>query len=101
MFLRGQKDRTVPLPQSILPDLQAQLERVRKLPDQDSAAGYAGVFIAGLLYHLMAWNKNGQAVYLERTDHASFPQALQVARERSPFLYALREKETMEVGSFC
>lgn len=45
---KGKKDRTVPLPQSILPDLQAQLERVRKLHDQDSAAGYAGVFLDGL-----------------------------------------------------
>jgi len=42
----------------------------------------------GLLYHLRARKNNGQAVYLERTDHASFPQALQVARERSPFRYS-------------
>jgi len=46
---KGKKDRTVPLPQSLLPDLQAQLERVVKLHDQDSAAGYAGVFMEGLL----------------------------------------------------
>jgi integron integrase len=46
---KGKKDRTVPLPQSILAELQAQLERVRKLHDQDSAAGYAGVFLDGLL----------------------------------------------------
>lgn len=46
---KGKKDRTVPLPQSILPALQAQLERVMKLHDQDSAAGYAGVFREGLL----------------------------------------------------
>jgi integron integrase len=46
---KGKKDRTVPIPQSILPELQAQLERVVKLHDQDSAAGYAGVFMDGLL----------------------------------------------------
>ena len=46
---KGKKDRTVPLPQSILPELQAQLERVMTLHDQDSAAGYAGVFLDGLL----------------------------------------------------
>ncbi|HEV8716782.1 MAG TPA: integron integrase [Candidatus Binatia bacterium] len=46
---KGKKDRTVPIPQSILPELQAQLERVLKLHDQDIAAGYAGVFMDGLL----------------------------------------------------
>jgi integron integrase len=46
---KGKKDRTVPLPQSLRPELQAQLERVVKLHDQDSAAGYAGVFLDGLL----------------------------------------------------
>jgi integron integrase len=46
---KGKKDRTVPIPQSILLELQAQLERVMKLHDQDSAAGYAGVFMDGLL----------------------------------------------------
>jgi integron integrase len=46
---KGKKDRTVPIPQSIRPELQAQLERVMQLHDQDSAAGYAGVFMEGLL----------------------------------------------------
>jgi integrase len=45
---KGKKDRTVPLPQSILPALQAQLERGMELHDQDIAAGYAGVFLDGL-----------------------------------------------------
>jgi integron integrase len=45
---KGKKDRTVPLPQSLLPELQVQLERVMTLHDQDSAAGYAGVFMDGL-----------------------------------------------------
>ncbi|MBI3801891.1 MAG: integron integrase [Deltaproteobacteria bacterium] len=46
---KRKKDRTVPLPQSILPALQAQLERVMEFHDQDSAAGYVGVFLDGLL----------------------------------------------------
>ncbi|HJY82045.1 MAG TPA: integron integrase [Candidatus Binatia bacterium] len=46
---KGKKDRTVPLPQSILPALQAQLEQVMQLHAQDMAAGYAGVFMEGLL----------------------------------------------------
>jgi integron integrase len=46
---KGRKGRTVPLPQSILPQLRAQLEHVRELHEQDLAAGYAGVFMEGLL----------------------------------------------------
>jgi integron integrase len=46
---KGKKDRTVPLPQSILPELQGQLEWVMRLHDQDIAVGYAGVFMEGRL----------------------------------------------------
>jgi integron integrase len=46
---KGQKDRTVPLPKTIMPDLLAQLERLKKLHDRDLAAGYAGVFLDHLL----------------------------------------------------
>ncbi|MBI5755286.1 MAG: integron integrase [Nitrospirae bacterium] len=46
---KGKKDRTVPIPQSILPELKAQIERVMELHDQDITAGYAGVFMDGLL----------------------------------------------------
>ncbi|HJY82512.1 MAG TPA: integron integrase [Candidatus Binatia bacterium] len=46
---KGKKDRTVPLRQAIVPALQAQLEGVMQLHAQDSAAGYAGVFMEGLL----------------------------------------------------
>lgn len=34
---KGKKDRTVPLPQSSLPELKAQRERVMELHDQDMA----------------------------------------------------------------
>jgi integrase len=42
---KGKKDRTVPLPVSILPELHEQMERVAKLHDDDLAAGYDGVFL--------------------------------------------------------
>src|SRR5437867_2795475 len=46
---KGQKDRTVPLPQMLVPELKAQLERVRQVHQQDLAAGYAGTFLPGAL----------------------------------------------------
>src|SRR4030067_1016207 len=42
---KGKKDRKVPLPQAIVSELKAQIERVKKLHEQDLAAGYAGVFL--------------------------------------------------------
>jgi integron integrase len=42
---KGQKDRTVPLPQVLLPELQAQLETVIRIHQQDLKAGYAGTFL--------------------------------------------------------
>jgi integron integrase len=46
---KGKKDRTVPLPRSILPELEAQMGRVRLLHERDMRAGYAGVFLESLL----------------------------------------------------
>jgi integron integrase len=46
---KGRKDRPVPIPRSIMPELLSQLDRVRKLHDEDLAAGYAGVFLDNLL----------------------------------------------------
>ncbi len=46
---KGQKDRTVPLPQVLVPELRAQFERVRQVHQQDVAAGYAGTFLPGAL----------------------------------------------------
>ena len=46
---KGDKDRTVPLPQKLIPKLKTQLEVVSELHDKDLAAGYAGVFFAGSL----------------------------------------------------
>jgi len=42
---KGKKDRTVPLPESILPELKAQIKVIAELHDQDLAEGYDGVFL--------------------------------------------------------
>ncbi|HET7238002.1 MAG TPA: phage integrase N-terminal SAM-like domain-containing protein [Terrimicrobiaceae bacterium] len=42
---KGQKDRTVPLPRSVLPEIRKQMEVVRRLHQEDLAARYAGVFL--------------------------------------------------------
>lgn len=42
---KGGKDRTVPIPQTIMPELTAQFEVIKKLHDEDLAMGYAGVFL--------------------------------------------------------
>jgi integrase len=42
---KGQKDRSVPLPQSILPELHSQILAVECQYDKDLAAGFDGVFL--------------------------------------------------------
>jgi len=42
---KGKKDRTVPIPESILAELKAQIVVVGELHDRDLAAGYDGVFL--------------------------------------------------------
>jgi site-specific recombinase XerD len=46
---KGQKERTVPLPQVLLPELTAQLARVRQVHQEDRARGYGGTFLPGAL----------------------------------------------------
>jgi integron integrase len=46
---KGKKSRTVPIPQTITPELLKQLETVRKLHDTDIEAGYSGAFLDNLL----------------------------------------------------
>jgi site-specific recombinase XerD len=46
---KGQKDRTVPLPETIVPELQAQLECVKDLHRRDLARDYDGVFLVNAL----------------------------------------------------
>ncbi len=42
---KGKKDRTVPLPEILIPDLKAHLERVKKLHQKDLFDGYDGAFM--------------------------------------------------------
>lgn len=46
---KGLKDRTAPLPQTILPELRAHLESLRTLHQWDLERGYAGVFLVNAL----------------------------------------------------
>jgi len=46
---KGQKDRTVPLPQTILPELRAHLDSLKTLHQCDLGRGYAGVFLVNAL----------------------------------------------------
>jgi integron integrase len=46
---KRKKSRTVPIPQTITPELLEQLETVRKLHDADLKAGYSGAFLEDLL----------------------------------------------------
>ncbi len=46
---KGDKDRTIPLPQTLIPKLKIQLESVSKLHDKDLAADYDGVFLVDAL----------------------------------------------------
>lgn len=42
---KGKKDRTVPLPESVIDELHRQIQWVTELHEKDLAAGYAGVFL--------------------------------------------------------
>ena len=46
---KGKKDRTVPIPEVLMGELQAQLDRVIAQHDQDCQAGFDGVFLYGQL----------------------------------------------------
>jgi integron integrase len=46
---KGQKDRTVPLPQALVTELRAQLDQVSQVHEADLAAGYAGAFLPSAL----------------------------------------------------
>ncbi|MBW2165590.1 MAG: integron integrase [Deltaproteobacteria bacterium] len=46
---KGKKDRTVPIPEVLMDELKAQLERVIELHEQDCQAGFDGTFLYGLL----------------------------------------------------
>lgn len=46
---KGKKDRTVPIPQSIVPDLQKQLQKVAAIHDADLKANFSGTFLPAQL----------------------------------------------------
>lgn len=46
---KGKKDRTVPLPEIIVPQLKSQLAAVIELHHKDLEGGYAGTFLVGAL----------------------------------------------------
>lgn len=46
---KGGKDRTVPLPETLLPELRAQLESWNALHQRDLARGDAGVLLVNAL----------------------------------------------------
>ncbi len=46
---KGKKDRTVPLPETVVPELKKHLKRVINLHQIDLDSGYAGVFLDGRL----------------------------------------------------
>ena len=46
---KGRKDRTLPLPKVLAPELNKQLITARQVHREDLAAGYAGTFLPGAL----------------------------------------------------
>jgi integrase len=46
---KGKKDRTVPLPQKIIPELKAHTENAKDLHQSDFDGGYAEAFMIGLI----------------------------------------------------
>ncbi|NOY81699.1 MAG: integron integrase [Kiritimatiellaeota bacterium] len=46
---KGMKDRTVPLPRTLLPDIHARLRELAALHQEDLERGYAGVFLPSQL----------------------------------------------------
>jgi integron integrase len=46
---KGKKDRTLPLPEKLIPELKRHMARVAHLHERDLAAGYDGVFMPGAL----------------------------------------------------
>jgi integron integrase len=46
---KGEKDRIVPLPETVIPELRRQIERVRLLHEEDLAAGYGEVYLPDAL----------------------------------------------------
>ncbi len=77
---KGQKDRIVPLPETIIPDLRRQIERVRLLHEEDLAAGHGEVYLPYALAEKypnaareLAWQYLFPASQLSRNPHPPSP----------------------------
>ena len=46
---KGKKDRTVPLPETVIPEMKAQMKSIVDLHREDLQSGYAGTFLPGRL----------------------------------------------------
>lgn len=55
---KGRKDRTVPMPEALVPALQEQIQRVMALHEEDLQVGYAGVFMPYALDR--KWKNSGK-----------------------------------------
>ena len=77
---KGEKDRITPLPETIIPDLRRQIERVRLLHEEDLAAGHGEVYLPYALAEKypnaareLAWQYLFPASHLSRDPRPPFP----------------------------
>ena len=56
---KGDKDRTVPVPQTIMPELKRQLAAVSTLYDKDIESGYSGIFLFDSLEKKISLSRKG------------------------------------------
>ncbi len=63
---KGKKERTVPMPQSLFPELKRQLDVVNGVYENDLKAGYAGTFMFGQMekkYKNCAKERIGKGIF--------------------------------------
>ena len=89
---KGNVSRTVPLPRTIMPELSAQIETVKKVHDQDLAMGYAGAFLDDSL------DKKYRNVAKEFIWQWFFPQSTLTFLDQAKEIrrYHLQEKDVQE-----
>lgn len=94
---KGEKDRVVPLPETVIPDLRRQIERVRLLHEEDLAAGYGEVYLPYALAEKypnaskeLAWQ------YLFPASHLSLDPRPPSAGGRLPDASAFSPEETSQ-----
>jgi integrase len=71
---KGKKDRTVPIPETIVPELKTHLQSVIELHQKDLKTGYAGTFLPDLLKKIQkCCQGTGLAVVFSRKDLDPYP----------------------------